>query len=298
MKGFIGRLAAGLCGLLALLSAAPAVAQTYQFTAYTRAHAFMNFPGPGESHTGYQDVNHLNQPAATTWHSLAGDADVSNGGTAQARFEGSVGSLKAYAWAAHPYCCSANGTWVTQGYSDATAQGSFYDTVAVAGAGLAAGTAVSYSVVFSIDGALSSPAFELGGSLHADGLAQVRLRDLTSPAEVFLNWDAKLNAPGTYVLTLNTVVGHELAISGMLYAQASVSATATTARSAEADFAHSAYYSLAPSVQGLNTLGASGHDFAVSAVPEPNTVALWLLGLGGGVAWRRRAVRRCARPGA
>lgn len=298
MKAFIGRLAAGVCGLLALLPSAPAVAQTYQFTAYTRAHAFMSFPGPGESHTGYQDVNHLNQPAAATWHSLAGDAAVSNGGMAQARFEGSVGSLKAYAWAAHPYCCSANGVLLTQGYSDATAQGSFYDTVAVAGAGLAAGTAVSYSVVFSIDGALSSPAFETGGSLYADGLAQVRLRDLTSTAEVFLNWNAKLDAPGTYTLTLNTVVGHELAISGMLYAQASVSSSARTGRSAEADFAHSAYYMLAPSVQGLNALGASGHDYAVSAVPEPATAALWGLGLAGAAAWRRRRFKRCARPGA
>ena len=83
-------------------------------------------------------------------------------------------------------------------------------------------------------------------------------------------------------------MGHTLNISGMLFADAYVGSGAVTARSAESDFYHSAGYTLTPSVSGLNTVGASGHDFT-SAVPEPGSALLAGLGLAAvfGRRWRR-----------
>jgi hypothetical protein len=267
-------LAGGLCAALAAGSAA---AQTYQLQAYVRSNATMFSPGPGMADVQYDDVDLLNQPGATQLQVLDESSQAPNGGVATARFLGRIGLLKAYASASHPYCCSPTGQTITTGYSDATAQGSFYDTVLVAGAGLAEGTPVSYRIELSISGSLGSPSFESGGALATDGIAEARLRDLSSNQEVLFRWDAKLQAPGVYAITLNTQVGHSLGLSGMLYAGASVSSSASTGRYAEADFYHSAGYTLLPSVEGLNTVGASGFDFA-SPVPEPATALLWAAG--------------------
>ena len=268
--------------LLALAAAWPASAsaQTWQLTANLLANAFMDFPEPRVTVSHNANLNLLNQPAAAQLQLLREFSELPNGGSAEAGFLGRVGLLKAYAVAGYPYCCTINGQTVTLGYTNATVQASFYDTVAVSGAGLAVGTPVTYRVDFNISGTISSPAFEIGAPLSVDGLAQVRLRDTSSGSEVALNWDAKRDATGRYQLILDTQVGHELGITGMLYAGAYVGAYATLGRVAQADFYHSAEYSLTPSVAGLNTIGASGIDF-LAPVPEPAGWAMLLLGLVG-----------------
>jgi PEP-CTERM motif len=277
----------GLLVLTGMLASAPALAQTYQSQAYTRSHVATFFPGPSDSITSYDDYDYLNKPEAKDLHHLSTQATYT-GGSASAQFLGSVGTLKAQAHASYVYCCSITGQTVAYGYSDATAQGSFFDTVHVQGAGLSEGTAVTYRVDFRIDGTLSSPSFEMGGFLSADGIAQVRLRDMVTFEEVSLNWDAKKDTTGLYSLTLQTQVGHDIGISGMLYAGASVSSGARAARSADADFYHSAHYYLSPSIAGLNTVGASGHDFLATAVPEPETWAMLMVGLSAVMARARK----------
>lgn len=283
--------------LLALVAAWPACvsAQTWQLTANLLANAFMTYPEPRVDVTHNANLNLLNQPAAAQLQLLHEFSAVPNGGSAEASFLGRVGLLKAHAVAGYPYCCTINGQTVTTGYTNATVQATFYDTVAVGGAGLVVGTPVQYRVDFDISGTISQPAFEIGGHLSADGLAQVRLRDTSSGNQVELNWDAKRDATGRYSLTLDTQVGHELGLSGMLYAGGYVDAYAVLGRVAQADFYHSAVYSLAPSVAGLNTTGASGVNH-LALVPEPGAWAMLTLGLVGVLGARRvkpRAPRAC-----
>ncbi|GCL62446.1 PEP-CTERM sorting domain-containing protein [Pseudaquabacterium pictum] len=287
------RLRRGLAGsalALGTLWPAAGMAQTWQLSANLLANAVQFTPGAGLTVSNNDNLNLLNHPDARQLQVRSELSETPVGGRADARFVGRVGLLKAYAAVSNPYCCDLQGHVLTLGYSNATVQGRFYDTVLVGGAGLTLGTPVSYRVEFDISGSLSRPLFESGGFLSVDGLAEVRLRDLTSFQEVSLSWDASKNATGRYALTLNTQVGHSLAVSGMLYAGAYVSSYATLGRSAVADFGHSAAYSLTPSVAGLNTVGASGHDF-LAPVPEPATAASLLLGLAvlGGVARLRRS---------
>ncbi|MEO3691178.1 PEP-CTERM sorting domain-containing protein [Roseateles paludis] len=287
----LGRLCLALFALSALAASLPALAQQSQLFVTMNVHStsFLN-PGSGEQRFA-PTFNWIDDPRAAQMQSESLTATYA-GGTGVGEFEGRIGLLRAYASGSYPYCCDPQGHRINYGYAGATVQARFYDTIAVTGPGLAVGTPVSYTVNFSITGTLSNPNFESGGFLSADGLAEVRLRDMTSYAEVNKSWDAKKDAPGVYQLTLNTFVGRNISIAGMLYAGADVSDYARSARYAEADFAHSAGYELIPSVAGLNTTGASGHNFLAAPVPEPGTWALMAGGLLVLVA--RRQSRACS----
>lgn len=274
-------------GLLAalLLGAGPAWAQVYQSQGNVNSIAATFAPTPREDQQHVDDFDHLNQPAARLPDRIEAESHVNNGGFSRGIVEGSIGHLKAFAEASYPSGISAP---YYNGYTWVAARASFADTVAVGGAGLALGTPVSYELRFYIEGVRTTPAFESGGYLSVDGLAELRLRDLNSGADQWMSWDAKRQANGWYSVSVNTAVGHSLMVSGMLYAGASVSSSATLARYAMADYGHSASYFLAPSVDGLNVVGASGHDFTVSAVPEPASALLLLAGGLLLIARRRR----------
>jgi len=280
-------LSMALATAVALAGWLPGAAQaTYQLSASARSHAVSFLPLPGGAETDPQSLNLLNQPGAATLQRLDTFADTTNG-AATGLFLGRIGLLKAYAAADYARCC-VDGATLLLGQADASVEGRFHDEVLVTGAGLAAGTPVSYQLVLRIGGTVSSPAFESGGNLSANALAEARLRDVTNGQEVSLGWDAARQATGLYTLSLPTVVGHTLSIQGMLSASALVNAGAVTGRSAVVDFYHSAGFDLAPSVAGLNTTGASGTDF-LAPVPEPGTAALWLCALAALPLWRRLA---------
>lgn len=221
-------------------------------------------------------------PLAFSLQAIDRTAQLGPSAQATGRFLGSVGLLKVYAGASYPLG--------GDGLATSTVTSSFYDTIAVSGAGLAVGTPVSYRLDFSISGsvlgALPDPTF------GAFATASVSLQDDFTRQAVVMNWDNRQNATGIYSLTLNTTVGHSLILAADLKAGARVQGNSVNARSAEADFYHSARYALTPSVAGLNVLGMSGHDYTVSAVPEPSSWALMVLGLTGAALRRRAVVRR------
>ena len=244
-------------------------------------------PTESQRDTGYLEWN--NDPQAAALNALDRQARVSNGGLAVGRFLGSVGLLKAYASATYPYCC-ASFPVQADGSASATVTSSFGDSLKVVGAGLALGTPVSYRLDFRICGSLVTGA--AGQHFGASAQSTVSLRDIESFQSVAFNWDASRQAAGLYSLTLNTQVGHTLYLTGSLDVGAQVQGNSPVGRIAEADFYHSAVYSLAPSVAGLNTVGASGHDFTASSVPEPSSWLLFGAGLMVLVRLQSRRTRR------
>lgn len=276
MKAAVLRAVAAL-GLAALALPGTALANGYSLTANVITEA-NNFPESARRE-GHLQLD--NDPLAFSLQALDRVAQVSNGGKAVGLFLGSVGLLKAYASAATP---------IGGGLVTSTVTSSFADTIAVSGAGLAVGTPVSYRLDFSIQGSvLPSPP----GSLpNAFADARVVLQDDNTYQSVSFNWSNRTMATGVYSLVLNTQVGHSLVLYADLDVGAQVGSSSLTGHFAEADFYHSARYALTPSVAGLNVVGQSGHDYTVSAVPEPSSWALMALGLGAVVLRRRAATRR------
>ena len=276
-----------LLWILGLGLAGDLSASTWQLRGNLQSTAVQNAPGPVYSFQDNENFDLFNKPEARLLQRHEVMGATPNGGRTEGHFEGRIGLLRATASASYPYCCDIAGHRIHQGYTNTTVQGQFYDTLSVFGGGLAFGTAVRYTVHLDISGRLSQPNFEMGGFLTADGLAEVRLSDLTTRETSILRWNAKQDAVGQYLLSLDTFVGHELGLSGMLYAAASVSDYAQTARSTFADFGHSALFELSSSVAGMNLVGASGHDFARQTqpqpVPAPASLALVAVGL---LAWR------------
>lgn len=220
-------------------------------------------------------------PRAFSLQAIDRQASLGSNAIAKGKFLGSVGLLKTYASATYPLG--------GDGMATSTVTSSFYDTILVGGAGLAVGTPVSYRLDISISGSvLGGPA---GSNYGAFATSSVSLQDDFTRQAAVLNWNDKTHAPGVYTLTLNTKVGRGLILSADLNVGARVQGNSVLGRFAEADFYHSARFALTPSVAGLNVTGQSGHDYTVSAVPEPSSWALMALGLGA-VVLRRRAVMR------
>lgn len=226
-------------------------------------------------------------PALAQVHSRTADVQLGNGAQMHAAVESAMGLLRARASADYPYLAQ------TYGRGLATASATFADTVRVGGAGLALGTPVNYRLDLRISGSLLGQ-LNLNAPLsntYADASALLRLADLSSGQQMSFEWRSKDQATGLYSVTLNTAVGHDLRLTGNLSVGAWAD-SASTARSASANFMNTAVFHLTPSVAGLNTVGVSGHDFSAAPVPEPASWALMLAGGLGVLAWQRRQAGR------
>jgi hypothetical protein len=217
------------------------------------------------------------------------EVQLGNDAHMRAEVEASVGLLRAQVSAAYPSMQELYGRGL------ASTSATFVDTLLVGGAGLAAGTPVNYRLDLRISGEVLNQLGQNGvhSGTYATASALLRLEDLGSGQQALLDWRSQDQATGLYSVVLNTVVGQELRMTGNLSLVAWAE-SAGTRRSASADFMNTAVFKLAPSVAGLNTVGVSGHDFAVTAVPEPGSWALMLAG-GLTLALRLRGQRpqRC-----
>ncbi|MCV2350906.1 PEP-CTERM sorting domain-containing protein [Paucibacter sp. Y2R2-4] len=267
---------AGGLSLLLLGSAVAAQAQNYQITGNVNTLASLFSPGPREDQNNTSHFSWYDRPEAQVAQSLSEFSQVSNGGYGKASLEASIGRLKAFAESSYPSGIPEPHYY---GYSFGTAQATFADTVKVSGAGLALGAPVRYELHLWIEGQISQPSFEVGGHLASEGIAEIRLIDQVSRAEKIFSWNAKNQSTGWYSVALDTEVGHDLSVTGMLYALATVDSSATLSHWAQSDFGHTANFYLQTSQPGLNTIGASGHDFTLSAVPEPSVGVLMAAGL-------------------
>lgn len=273
----------GLC-----LPQQQALAQAYEVVAYAQATAYSATPAQDLTQS---QLLRFNAPDPRASQVQVADAKVllGVGGNASAHVSAGIGVLKAYADAGYAYQATLDGL------ASSNAQAGFYDTVKVYGAGLAAGTPVSYRVDLAINGTVSHVLGALGSPFaSASAFALLRVLDTSSNQRVEFEWNAASFASGVYSVTINTQVGHDLYMTGILslFAQAKPSVDPTGSHFAVADFAHTLNYTMAPSVAGLNTVGMSGHEFEAAAVPEPAQWLSLLVGLGGLVglgAWRGRA---------
>ena len=269
----------------ALLMAAawlPAHAQPYRLSASTQAAASSVAPDADNN----QSLSFfITDPRALLPQTLDVSARVGTGGQARASVAGEIGVLRAFTSANYP-----SGPGIA-GLSNAYASITFMDTIAVSGAGLALGAPVSYRIDFAISGHISPFPSGYTPPTNAFATALARLQDNTTGQQAELQWNPRYMSSGVYSLTLNTAVGRELSFTGnlALSAQANSSTPPDLPHGATADFMNTAYFKLAPSVAGLNTVGMSGHDFLASAVPEPATWASLLAGLGLLAGLRRRA---------
>jgi len=163
---------------------------------------------------------------------------------------------------------------------------SFDDVATVLSSSLPAGTPVSLS--FAGDLASSVLLTGLPNYNHASVLYEGNVKDLTTGATAgFTLFNA---ATGTYptrqVTTLDTVVGHDLELTGRLSLGGELQLVFDeTSASAEIDAAHTAHFHFTPEPAfDVTLLATSGHSYLA---PEPSTWALALCA-GALAAWRRR----------
>jgi MYXO-CTERM domain-containing protein len=268
---------AGLLLAASCLVSQQAVAQAFEVVAYAQANAYSATPAEDKNQSQLLRFN-APDPRASQVQVVDASVLLGVGGRASAHVSAGMGVLKAYADAAYAFHPSLDGL------ASSNAQAGFYDTVKVNGAGLALGTPVSYRVDLAINGTVSHVLGALGSPFAAaSATALLRVLDTTSNQREQFEWSAASFASGVYSVVINTQVGHELLMTGNLnlYAQAKPSVDPLGAHVAVADFGHTLNYTLAPSVQGLNTVGMSGHEFLAAAVPEPASWLNYLVGLVG-----------------
>ena len=163
------------------------------------------------------------------------------------------------------------------------------DTIQAGGPGILPGARMRYTVGIDISGSFER--LGANGPVSSAASLNVILKDWATYQRGELSWAAAVRGTGHFEFYLDTFAGNYLE----LYSSLSTSAYGggSVGANASADLSHTVRMTLTPSIAGANTLGASGFNYAVSAVPETSSWAMLVSGLLTlGWVYRGRAQRR------
>lgn len=212
------------------------------------------------------------------------DTLLSNGAQAHAQIEASMGVLKGKLSTHYEKTFNSD-----DGFVDAIFSTSFEDFIEVTAPGLAAGTPVTYTFSLTIDGTSGvTPLPAAPGALGVGFAASMGPAWLSPVPRVrTIDWQMS-QGDGVFSQTFEAVVGELVRVRGTLFAGSQAGFRNGTS-DAWADYMSTARFHLRPNVAGANTVSVSGHDYAVSVVPEPTTAILFVMGmLYALAAWRGR----------
>jgi len=256
----------GLCAAF-VVGASLALAAA-QASASVSATSFVSTTGPSASITDSTLIPG-NPASAFLLGSLTNGASAST--------TASYGTLSAYDYA---YGKSGAGPENLQGFAKSTA--SFSDYLYVGGT-LAAGTDVTLTITKDLSGSISG----------AWGYVNLLVNG-KSGYQLTARLDGTTSTVGSldpYII--NTKVGDTVLLTGSLEVQAWAYDTAY--RAVTADFSHTANF-YADSIPGVTLTSTSGHNYSSpAAIPEPETYAMLLAGVGLlGFTGRRRKQKEVA----
>lgn len=212
------------------------------------------------------------------------DTLLSNGAQAHAQIEASMGVLRGKLSTHYEKTFNSD-----DGFVDAIFSTSFEDFIEVTAPGLAAGTPVTYTFSLTIDGTSGvTPLPAAPGALGVGFAASMGPAWLSPVPRVrTIDWQMS-QGDGVFSQTFEAVVGELVRVRGTLFAGSQAGFRNGTS-DAWADYMSTARFHLTPNVAGANTVSVSGHDYAVSVVPEPTTAILFVMGmLYALAAWRGR----------
>ena len=212
------------------------------------------------------------------------DTVLSNGAQAHAQIEASMGVLRGKLSTHYEKTFNTDDGWV-----DAVFSTSFEDFIEVTAPGLAAGTPITYTFSLTIDGTSGVTPLPAAPGALSVGFAASMGPAWLSPVPRLRKIDWQMSqGDGVFSQTFEAVVGELVRVRGTLFAGSQAGVRNGTS-DAWADYMSTARFNLTPNVAGANTVSVSGHDYAVSVVPEPTTAILFVMGmLYALAAWRGR----------
>lgn len=282
----MGRLLVATAAVAPGLSlAAPFLPNPAYLSARTQTDGIRFAPNPDEApvdskSTTIEGADLVSQPVLKQ----SSDTLLSNGARAHAQIEASMGVLKGKLSTHYEKTFNTDDGWV-----DAVFSTSFEDFIEVTAPGLAAGTPVTYTFSLSIDGTSGvTPQPAAPGALSV-GFAASMGPAWLSPVPRLRQIDWQMSqGDGVFSQTFQATVGELVRVRGTLFA-GSQSGIRNGTSDAWADYMSTARFNLTPDVAGANTVSVSGHDYALSVVPEPTTALLFVMGMLYAVAaWRGR----------
>jgi hypothetical protein len=272
---------APLALVLVLLTAGAAHADYVSGGPSAAVTDFLAGLNPGQSFS----FNNTTPAAMLQPTTLTAQASTPNGGFALSKVTGSAGVLKVFSQAGYPLTNEGS-------YATANNQLNVLEHLTVTSGSLPIGTPVLLSFSMAITGTHSVPGFQVGGSYQAVATATMTANDNgVGGGAFFVSYNSN-NQPASTTLfaQLSTKVGNQITLQYAMGALAYVGGSATVAREALVDYAHTGLFGVQSNNPLVTVTSQSGFNYSSTfAAPEPGTASILLLGGTVVVIGRRRS---------